>query len=121
MFSLDITLAGDSGSSQTYSLVSVNEGNSIRSNAAAPKDAPQTLIHKHESYVRDSIKGVRHLVRFERSRAHATTAKQVTGSVYIVIDAPNETITAADIKDMFTQIKNHLTAGNIDKVLNGEP
>lgn len=121
MFGIDITLAGDASSSQTYSVVDVDGGNSIRRNSAAPSDAPQVMTIKHESYTRDGVAGARHLVRLDRSRAQATTLKQVQGSVYVVIDAPANTVTTADLKDMFTQIKNHLTAGNIDKIINGEP
>jgi hypothetical protein len=117
----DITLAGDASSSQTYSLISVQDGNSVRRNSAAPSDAPQQLIVKHESYSKGSLKGTRHLVRLERTRAQATSLTPVTGSVHLVIDAPGDTVTAADLKDMFTQLKNLLTAGVVTQVLNGEP
>jgi hypothetical protein len=89
--------------------------------AAAAPDAPQLLTVKHESYNKGGIKGVRHLVRLERARAQATTLTQVTGSVHIVFDAPQDTVTANDIKDMFTQLKNLLSAGVVTQVLNGEP
>jgi hypothetical protein len=121
MFTNDITLAGDASSSQTYSLIDVDNGNSVRKNAAAPLDAPQLMTIKHESYSKGTLKGTRHLVRLERVRAQATTLIPVTGSVHVVIDAPDNTVTPADIKDMFTQIKNFLTAGAITQVLNGEP
>jgi hypothetical protein len=121
MFSLDITLAGDASSSQTYSLVDVDNGNSVRRNSAAPSDAPQLMTIKHESRVSGGISGKRHLIRLDRSRAQATTLTQVQGSVYVVIDAPDNTVTAADLKDMFTQLKNFLTAGAITQILNGEP
>jgi hypothetical protein len=121
MFTNDITLAGDASSSQTYSLIDVDGGNSVRRNSAAPLDAPQVMTIKHESYTKGSIKGTRHLVRLERTRAQATSLTPVTGSVHVVIDAPNDTVTPADLKDMFTQLKNFLTAGAITQVLNGEP
>lgn len=121
MLSLDITLAGDASSSQIYSLVSVEQGNSIRSNASAPTDSPQVMTVKHESYTKGTVKGKRHLVRLERTRPEAETATPVTGSVHVVFDLPNATVTAADLKDMFTQIKNLLTAGIITQIFNGEP
>jgi hypothetical protein len=121
MFNNDITLAGDASSSQMYSLIDVDGGNSIRKVAAAPLDAPQQLLIKHEPYAKGAIKGVRHLVRLERSRSQATTLIPVTGSVHVVFDAPNDTVTPADLKDMFTQLKNLLNAGAIVQVLNGEP
>jgi hypothetical protein len=121
MLSLDITLAGDAGSSQTYSTVSIADGNSVRRNAAAPLDAPQQLIVKHESYAKGATKGQRHLVRLERTRAQATSLTPITGSVHLVIDAPADTVSAADLKDMFTQLKALLTAGVVNQILNGEP
>lgn len=121
MFNNDITLAGDAGSSQMYSLIDVDNGNSVRKNAAAPLDAPQLMTIKHESYAKGAIKGTRHLVRLERSRAQATTLIPVTGSVHVVFDAPNDTVTPAELKDMFTQLKNFLNSGAITQVLNGEP
>jgi hypothetical protein len=121
MFNNDITLAGDASSSQMYSLIDVDNGNSVRKNAAAPLDAPQLMTIKHESYKKGSISGVRHLVRLERTRAQSTSLTPVTGSVHVVFDAPNDTVTPADLKDMFTQLKNFLSAGAITQVLNGEP
>jgi expansin (peptidoglycan-binding protein) len=121
MLSLDITLAGDASSSQIYSLVDVDNGNSVRKNSSAPADAPQSLTIKHESYTKSGYSGGRHLIRLDRSRAQATTLIPVQGSVYVVIDAPANTVSAADLKDMFTQLKNLLTAGVISQMLNGEP
>jgi hypothetical protein len=121
MLPIDITLAGDAASSQMYSIVDVDGGNSIRKVAAAPADAPQVLLVKHEPYTKGGYSGVRHLVRTERTRAQATSLIPVTGSVHVVFDTPRDTVTAADIKDMFTQIKNLLTAGVITQVFNGEP
>lgn len=121
MLNTDITLAGDASSSQTYSLVSIEGGNSLRRNSAAPLDAPQVMAVKHDQYTKGTIKGARHLVRLDRSRAQATTLIPVTGSVYVVFDAPEGTISVADLKDMFTQLKNLLTAGVISQILNSEP
>lgn len=121
MFANDITLAGDASSSTTYSLTSINGGNADRRDAASALDSPKALLIKHEDVTRNGLKADRHLVRLEKTLPQASTLIPVTGSVHVVIDAPRDTITAAMIQDMATQLKNFLSAGNITKLLNDEP
>lgn len=121
MFNTDITLAGDASSSTTYSLTSIDGGNSDRRDAAAALDSPKSLFIKHEDVTRGTLKSDRHLVRLERTAPQAVTLLPVTASVHVVIDAPRDTITAVMISDMVTQLKNFLTSGNLTKLLNDEP
>jgi hypothetical protein len=122
MFNTDITLIGDAASSTTYSLTSVVGGNADRFDATAAADSPKGLFIKHEKVKRNGLSATRHLVRLERTSPQATTLAPVTGSVHLVIEEPNDTITAAQLKDMITQLRNFLTAGGyVDKLFNDEP
>jgi hypothetical protein len=121
MFTNDITLAGDAGSSTVYALISVEGGNSARRDGAAGLDSPKNMLIKHERVTKGTLTSDRHLVRLEKTLPQATTLVPVTGSIHVVIDAPRDTITVAMLKDMTTQLKNFLSAANIDKLVNNEP
>lgn len=122
MLLLDITLAGDSSSTRTYSLTSNVNGNSVRANPLAPLNAPETLTIKNQQSTRGGIALDRHLVRLDLTKINGAN-QPVVASVYVTIEVPRDTvITAAIIKDMKTQMVNLLAvAGNVDKILNGEP
>lgn len=122
MFNTSITLAGDSSSSRAYDLVSIVDGSAIRKVATAPTGELESLTTKHSSSVNSQgITVKRHLVRFDL-RKSGSSGKPVQAAVYVVFEVPQDSaITAAIIKDMFTQSKNFLDATNIGKVLNDEP
>jgi len=121
MFAFDITLAGDSSSTRTYSLKSVVEGSSLRGAATAPLNAPETLSIKNQKSSRGGIPLDRHLVRFDLTKINASGAP-VTASVYQTMEVPEDSVfTAAIIKDMRTQMINFMSDANVAKLLNGEP
>jgi len=118
----DITLVGDSASTRMYSLKSVTDGNSIRGASTAPLNAPETLTIKHSVSSRGGIQLDRHLVRLDLTKINGAF-QPVVGSVYVNFEVPRDSVfTAAMIKDMKTQMVNLLAvAGNVDKLLAGEP
>ena len=121
MFTFDITLAGDSSSTRTYSLRSVTDGKAIRANPSAPLNAPETLTINHQKSSRGGIPLDRHLVRLDLTKINASGAP-VVASVYVTIEVPEDTvITAAMIKDMRTQMQNFWVDANVTKLLNSEP
>jgi hypothetical protein len=121
MFTNDITLAGDAGSSTVYALISVEGGNSARRDGASGLDLPKDMLIKHERVTKKTLTSDRHLVRLEKTKPESVSLLPVTASVHVVLDVPRGTITVAEIKDMVTQLKNFLSAGNIDKLINNEP
>lgn len=121
MFAFDITLAGDSSSTRTYSLTGVVDGNSARSNPVAPVNAPESLIIKHGESSRDGTTLDRHLVRFDLTKVNGAGVP-LKGSLYVTIEVPRDTVfTSTIIKDMRTQMSNFLTDANVVKLLNREP
>jgi hypothetical protein len=121
MFTLDITLAGDSSSTRTYSLTSVAEGNSFRANPAAPLNAPETLSIKHQQSSRGGIALDRHLARLDLTKINSA-GTPVQASLYVTIEVPRDSaITATMIKDMRTQMQNFWVDANVAKLLNAEP
>lgn len=122
MFNNDITLAGDSSSTRTYALRGVTDGNSIRSNASAPTSAPEAMLIKNQTSSRGGVALNRTLVRLDLTKIN-TPGVPLTGSVYVTFEVPQDPVwTVAIIKDMRTQLVNFLTtAGNVEKLLNGEP
>lgn len=121
MFATDITLAGDASSSQTYSLQSIANGKAVRGDVATGPALPRSLTISHTEASKAGKVTDRHLVRFDLVKEDSTTKEKATGAIYVVIEMPREIITVAQLKDMATQLKNFLTAGNIDKLLNNEP
>lgn len=121
MFTNDIPLIGDAASTRTYSLVSIAGGSSLRSNPLTGAALPETLAIKHTSTTKQKQTSDRHLVRLDLAKADALTGEVVNGAVYLVIEAPRTVITAAQLKDMVTQLKNFLTPGVVSQLLNNEP
>lgn len=122
MLNTDITLAGDSSSTRTYALRSIEGGNSFRANASAPNGEAETLTVKHSSNKNGSgIAVKRHLVRLDLQKVNAAGIP-VNAAVYVVVEVPvDPAITVAYIKDMRTQMTNFLVNANVDKILSDEP
>jgi hypothetical protein len=121
MYPNDITLAGTS-TSKTYSLISVNGGKAIRTDATAPLGAPLSLVVSHQAVTQAGVVVDRHLVRFDDLIPGVSPAPDVTPSVQLVIAVPRETVTVAQVKDIIARLQSFLsTAGYVDKLLNNEP
>lgn len=122
MLATDLTLTGDAGSTQTYSLVSITDGSSIRVDPTAAAGSPKAFIVKNTNERQGKIVAKRHLVRLDRTVADAITGEAVTASVYLVLVNPTRISTSAMVKDMLTQLRNFCGVGaNVDKILAGEP
>jgi len=121
MFATDITLAGDASSTRTYALTSIVNGKAIRANASVAAGEAELLTISHSPPAKGSSAPTRHLVRFDLTKVNATSGLSQTGSVYVVIEEPQNTVTTAQLQDMITQLKNFLSAGNVAKMLNDEP
>jgi len=120
MFTTDVTLAGDASSTRTYALTSIAGGQSVRANASVAVGEAEVMTISHGRKTKAPDSPERHLVRLDLTKVSALGVP-ATGSVYVVIEEPQATVTPAQIQDMATQLKNFLTAGNITKLLNGEP
>jgi hypothetical protein len=120
-FPTAITLAGDSSSSQTYDVQSIEGGKSIRGDATRGLALPRSMTISHATTAKGSQTSDRHLVRLDLAVADATTGEKVNMSVQVVLELPRTVATVAQLKDMVTQIKNFLIDANITKLLNGEP
>lgn len=124
MLTQDITLAGDSSSTRTYNLTegpTAGKKASLRRNSAAPTGEAEELAVSHSESVRNGTVVKRHLVRLNLQKLNATTLKAHTASFYVVTEIPQDTaITAAQIKDMRTQMVNLLTNANVDKIIGDE-
>jgi hypothetical protein len=116
-------LIGDAASSTTYSLRSITDGKAVRGDATAGLSQPKQLTISHSEVSRSTGVADRHLIRLDRVETRVIDSIDVAASVYLVVESPRDnTVTAAQIKDMITQLKNFLiTATYVDKMLNGEP
>lgn len=124
MFDNNVVLTGDSGTT-TYSLISVKDSSSIRSDPDASMATPRTLIISHSVQGKGVQAVDRHLVRLNRVEADPADSTTVcSGSAYLVLEVPRQVVTEAMIKDMVTQLFDFVTAStgaNLEKVLNSEP
>lgn len=123
MLNTTITLVGDSASTRDYALQSWQGPNTVRANAAASPGLPETLSIQHSERTNKTNGELlqRHNVRFVKSVANSDG---VTVSAVVQVSFEHDidpAITAAIVKDMFTQAKNLLDATTIGKLLNNEP
>lgn len=120
MFTNDLTLAGTS-TSKTYSLISVADQKSVRRDSTTTLGNPREMVISHQTAKGPNGEAVdRHMVRLDLTKT-SSLGQAHTGSAYVVLVAPRAEITEGEILDMVDQLKAFLTAGNVDKVLNGEP
>lgn len=119
MLSTDVTVTGDLGS-HTYSLVSIKDGNSVRSDPTAPQGEPRYLSVKHTDEKQGGVKVRRHLVRFDLN-VNSAEGETATASAYVVLVNPQRITTRAHQLHLVSLLKNFLSTTNTEKVLNGEP
>ena len=124
MLTNDLTVTGDSSSTRTYALAegpTEGKNNSLRKASVATTGESENLAISHSSSIRSGTVVKRHLLRLNLGKLNSTTQKVHVGSLYVVVEVPQDpAITAAQIKDMRTQMVNLLTNANVDKLLNDE-
>jgi hypothetical protein len=123
-FPTDITLTDSASADVTYSQISLEGGKSIRTDASRGLGTPRSMIISHQTNGKGLTAVDKHLVRLnivEEDTASADVAV-MSGSVYLVIEAPRRIVTGAMIKDELDQLLSFISVeANIDKILNSEP
>jgi hypothetical protein len=121
MFNNDITLAGTS-TNTTYSLISVQGGKALRTDATAPLGEPRKLVISHQEVTRSYGVADRHLIGFDHVISGSSPNPDVAIKVNLTIEVPRETATAAQVQNIVDQLEAFTgTAGYLTKVLNNEP
>lgn len=119
-FSDDITL-NDGAADQTYSITSMIGGKSIRKDASQELSTPAVLSISHQVNGQGPSAIARRMVRLDRTLS-SNEGEMATVSAHIVLTVPNSVITKADVSAEVAKLINFLQgAGNLDKLLNGEP
>lgn len=128
MFGTTLTLTPSTGVATTsavarvYDLTSIEAGKAIRTNAAAGLSTPQVLTISHAPAGSGDKVRDRHLVRLDQTFAASGDIPAQTASVYLVIDAPRNTVTAANLHDMVGTVLHQCnTVANLAKLYNNEP
>lgn len=128
-FSADLTLtpssgvATTSGTSIVFSNVGSNSDGSktLRRVAASGLALPHEMVISHQTTGKSDQKVDRHLVRIDKTFAAAGSIPEQTASVYLVLVAPRQTVTQAQIQDMVGTLLHHCNnVTNLAKILNGE-
>jgi len=120
-FDNNVVIADSVPANQTYSLISMNSGKSVRSNAARPVAEPCILTISHEAIKKATKTHYRHLVRIDLTELDVDGVTSFGGYVYIVIGNDSLVITENNIQDLVVQMKNFLTTSNVTKLLHNEP
>jgi len=130
MFNTELATAGTEAA-QTFGLVSVSGGKSIRSLSGRAVGEPRLITISHQEVVRGKnaaglpAKADRHLLRFDTTEVHGTTGVPSTESIYLVIEKPQDGLhTTAITIDTLSRIYNLLaesTWNGMTKFLNNEP
>jgi len=123
-FTSDITLVDDGTNDVVYSQISLENSKSIRTDASRALGTPRSLVISHEVSGSGMKATDRHLVRLNRVEEDtgSDVIATVSGSVYLVMEAPRRIVTSAMIEDMLTQLIGFLSVpANVTKLLNSEP
>jgi len=123
-FTSDITLVDDLSADVVYSQISLENSKSVRTDATRDLGTPRSLVISHEVSGSGMKATDRHLVRLNLTEEDtgSDTIATVSGSVYLVIEAPRRIVTATMIKDMLTQLIGFVSVeANVNKLLNSEP
>lgn len=120
-FADDVVL-NDGTSNFTYSMVSLVAGKSIRKDASQDLNTPGILTISHQVNGTGSAAVARRMVRVDKTIEDGSSGDIATISAHIVLTVPNNVITKADVTAEVTKLTGFLGgAGNLDKLLNGEP
>jgi hypothetical protein len=115
----------DGTTPKTYSLQSIVDGKSVRSNAAVPPSTPQILTVSHSKRnPKDLTSADRHLVRFDVTKVDSVSGDSQTLSVYTVIEMPETQFVQADVQDLILRLYHFFsdtTYAGLAKILNNEP
>lgn len=125
MIATTLTLVGNS-STLNYSLISIVDGKSIRSDATAPLGAPRTCTISHgKRNPKDSKSPDRHLFRLDWTKTNTVTGLDETLSAQFVLENPvSTTFNDTDVEDMKTQLTNFLLGSSgalFNQFQNSEP
>jgi hypothetical protein len=117
MFANDITIG-----TSTYSLVSIENARSVRSNAAAPLGQPDGLVISHQVVKRPSGVADRHLIRIDRSFAPLPSGVCPVISGQLVIEVPRDGVLGTDAYAVAADVASFIvTSGVATKLFNSEP
>lgn len=124
MFPTDLELTDAEPVTVTYSQISLENGKSIRKDADRDLGTPRTATIAHTTNGKGMSAVDRHLFRLDlvEEDTGSQDIATVSGSVYLVIEAPRRIVTDVMIEDMVTQLVNFFGVGaNVTKILNSEP
>lgn len=130
MFNQNVAIVVDDVT-YNYGLTSIVDGKSIRNNASASIGAPDSFTISHETKGKGSSAVDRHLVRLDTTY-EATDAQgslsQATATAYVVLVAPHNAVTQANMQLAYDKIVAFLGAtesgasnSNLVRILNNEP
>jgi hypothetical protein len=127
-FANAITLTPSSGVATTsavarvFDWVSLENQKVIRQNAAAGLATPQLLTMSHQKTGNGVTAVDRHLIRIDQTFAAAGVIPEQIASVYMVLVAPRNTVTVANMQDLVGCLLHQTnTVANLAKILNNEP
>jgi len=103
-----LTLADDTPTNSTYNLVSLRDSEAIYRDAASTLTEQRTLRISHQ--LATTVDGTdRHLVQLSRTDDNAGDVPY-TGTVHVVIAAPRDGVTEADLVLEWEKLKNLVDA-----------
>lgn len=97
--------------------VQLPKGYQYRDNASLA-DAPRTLDVLHEVASAASTSNSKHTLKFQQLRANAAAAMR-TGYIRVEVSVPKDGLTATDVSDLGSFVRNFLTDSNLSTLLLG--
>lgn len=117
----DITLADGQGTpvNHTFTFVSTANGRVIRSDLAAPPEAPLTLTHAHSEKKSGSVVVKSHLLRIDRVILDSDGITPYQTNIRLMADVPTAVYSDAAADDFAAFIRNWATSANVRAWLRG--
>jgi len=132
MFNTELVTYGNGNAEETFSLISVAGGKSIRAVSGRDAGEPKLLTVSHQTVVRGvdangkPANADRHLMRIDFTEKDANSSGVTsTLTVYLVVEKPQDSNhTVANVQDTINRVYNALTNSSwagLTKFLNNEP
>jgi hypothetical protein len=119
MSTADVTLDTTNDTSRTFEYIGTSNGaySARRKDTSSSIAEPRFLDIEHTTG--SSTKPDRHLVRFSDTQQNSTTLEFKTGIVHTVFTVPRDTITVAEIQELWAKMVLYMTAQKVADICGG--
>jgi len=119
MSTADISLDTTNDTSRTFEWIGPSNGpqSGRRKDTSSTLAEPRYLDIEHQTG--SATKPDRHLIRFSDTQQNSTTLEFRTGTVHVVFTVPRDTISVAEVQELWAKMVLYLTAQKVADMCGG--